>query len=166
MERIEKYNEAEAMVTLGCDYNTGRGGLSVDQSKAVELFRRSSELGCAEAHYSLGNAYMQGEGLEMDKKKAKHHWKISAMMGSIDARYNLGCYERDDGNIDRAMKHFMIAAKYGDDASLQIITICHTAGHMSKEDFAKTLREHQASQDETRSEQRDKAKLIRVTQNL
>ena len=102
----------------------------------------------------------------MDKKKAKHHWQISAMMGSIDARYNLGCYERDNGNMDRAMKHFMIAAKYGDDASLQIITICYTAGQMSKEDFAKTLREHQASQDETRSEQRDKAKLIRVTQNL
>ena len=39
-------------------------------------------------------------------------------MGSINARHNLGYMEFGDGNHERAMKHYIIAAKAGDEEAL------------------------------------------------
>ena len=136
-------------------------GSPVNKCKAVELFRRSSELGSSRGDYYLAHSYFLGEGIERDKKKAIHYYQLAAMKGHNTARYNLGVIEGKDGNFYRAMKHHLIAAKCGDVASLQTVKVGYTAGHVSKEDFEKTLREHQASQDETKSEARAKAKTVR-----
>ena len=91
-------------------------------------------------------------------KKAVHHWEIAAMMGNEFARYNLGCAEANDGNYDRAMKHFIISAKCGHDDSLQKVKEGFMIGRVTKSDFEITLRAHKASQDEMKSDQRDRAK--------
>ena len=96
----------------------------------------------------------------MDKKKAAHHWQIAAMMGKLNARHNLGCYEAENGNYNRALRHFMIAAKGGYKDSLDAVKQGFRDGHVTKEDFEKTLRGYQASCDETKSEQRDRAAVI------
>eukprot|EP00956_Cyclotella_meneghiniana_P028060 scaffold64434_cov52-Cyclotella_meneghiniana.AAC.10 len=157
-ERIERFSDANAMNTLGGYYDSGRSGFPVDQSKAVELFQRASELGSANAHLNLGGAYLHGEGVQVDKKKAIYHYQLSAMLGSIRGRYYLGLMEAQDGNQDRAIRHFIIAAKYGDDMSLQMIKDGFTNGVITKEDFEKTLRGHKASQAKTKSDQRDRAR--------
>eukprot|EP00956_Cyclotella_meneghiniana_P013066 scaffold18711_cov36-Cyclotella_meneghiniana.AAC.2 len=54
LERIEKFNDANAMNNLGGFYKLGTNGLQLDYSKAAELFQRASELGSAEAHLNLG----------------------------------------------------------------------------------------------------------------
>ena len=159
-DRIEKYSDPEAMVVLTTYY--GRHGLPVDQSKAFELLQRASELGSAAAHSHLGFMYHDGNGIELDKKKAVHHWQIAAMMGHVNARHNLGYAELLNKNYHRAMKHFMIAAKCGYEDSLHNIKEGFRKGLVSKEDFEKTLRDHQASRDETRSEQRDRAPVIKA----
>ncbi len=43
--------------------------------------------------------------------KANHHWKLAAIGGHEKARFNLGSMDYNDDNIDRAMKHYIIAAK-------------------------------------------------------
>ena len=48
--------------------------------------------------------------VERDRKKAKCYWELAAMGGEVIARYNLGIWEKDVGNIDRAVKHFLISA--------------------------------------------------------
>ena len=53
-KRLEKYNDPEAMNSLGRLYHKGLYGLSVDQAKAFDLFKRASELGSASAHFKLG----------------------------------------------------------------------------------------------------------------
>lgn len=156
--RIEKYNDPRAMYQVGCFYSNGMGGFPVDHAKAVELFLRASELGWAAAHYSLGVSYIKGVGIEQDQKKAIHHWQQAAMMGYVSARYILGVREMKNGNLDDAMKHFMIAAKCGDDDSLNLFKPGFLDGYVTKEDFEKTLRGHQASKDETKCDQRDLAK--------
>eukprot|EP00956_Cyclotella_meneghiniana_P008651 scaffold11800_cov27-Cyclotella_meneghiniana.AAC.4 len=156
-ERVEKYNDPEAMHLLAGYHRDGQNGLPVNQSKAFQLLQRSSELGCAEAHYSLGIAYKMGEGVEIDMKKAIHHYQIAAIMGSMFARHNLACIEFENRNYELAMKHFMIAASCGCKKSLHNIKIGFKNGHVTKEDFEKTLRDYQASCDETKSEQRDRA---------
>eukprot|EP00956_Cyclotella_meneghiniana_P036538 scaffold127115_cov23-Cyclotella_meneghiniana.AAC.1 len=80
MERIERFNDANALNNLAVDYKEGGSGLSVDRPKAIELFHRASELGSSQAHYNLGCIYFSGDGVAIDRKKAIHHWQIAAMM--------------------------------------------------------------------------------------
>ena len=80
------------------------------------------------------------------------------MMGDTNARYKLGVMELLDGNHDRALRHLVIAARCGHDESLEIIKNGYKEGDVTKEEFEKILREHKASQDETKSDQRDRAK--------
>lgn len=160
-KRIEKYNDPIAMYNLGCFYNRGMNGYDIDDAKAVELFQRASELGSAEAHCALGVAYEDGRGVIVDREKSIHHYQMSAIMGNIPSRFKLGQAELKKMNrkgIDRALRHFMIGAKFGHDSSLTIVTNGFNDGYVTKEDFEITLREHKASKDETKSHQRDKAK--------
>ena len=157
---MEKYNDPKAMVILGKSYYEGLLGLPVDQSKAFELVERACELGCSEAHYSLGITYKMGEGVEINRKKAIHHYQIAAIMGNERARHNLACIEFENRNYQRAMKHFMIAAKCGYTDSLDNVKEGFKNGYVTKEDFEKTLRGYQAAREETKSEQRDRAAII------
>ena len=85
------------------------------------------------------------------------------MMGNDQARHNLGAMEWENGQHVRAMRHFMIAAKFGCHESLEMVKIGFTTKCIvSKEDFENTLRCHQASHDEVRSEDRDRAKAAGV----
>eukprot|EP00956_Cyclotella_meneghiniana_P012964 scaffold18557_cov25-Cyclotella_meneghiniana.AAC.2 len=159
-ERMEKYNDPEAMDVLGGCYNEGLRGLPVDKPKPFGLFRCASELGCAGGHYNLASAYELGNGTEVDRKKAVHHFQIAAMMGNMLARHNLGATEANNGNKQRAMKHFMIAAESGLEVSLDTVIECYSQGYLTKEDFEKTLRGYHASCVETKSDQRDRAAVI------
>jgi TPR repeat protein len=77
--------------------------------------------GCAEAYCKIGYAYDFGHGVEIDKKKAIHYYKLAAIGGDVYSRYNLGAVEGEDGNMNRALKHYMIAAGGGIDLSLKEI---------------------------------------------
>ena len=156
-ERMEKYKDTKAINLLAIFYRDGLNGLPVDQSKAFELYQRASDLGCDAGHYRLGDSYRKGEGTEIDKKKAVHHYQVAAIMGNVYARHSLGVVELDNKNYQRAMKHFMIAAKCGFKDSLDNVKRGYKDGHVTKEDFETTLRAYQASCDETKSEQRDRA---------
>eukprot|EP00956_Cyclotella_meneghiniana_P033416 scaffold95859_cov25-Cyclotella_meneghiniana.AAC.1 len=159
-ERIEKYNDPDAMVILGLFYNQGQNSLPVDQSKAFELLHRASELECDGADYNLGYFYLNGLGVQKNRKKAIHHYQIAAMMGNIHARHNLACIEVENRNYQCAMKHLMVAARCGWKDSLDMVKLGFRQGYVTKEDFEKTLRDYQASYDETKSEERDRAVVI------
>ena len=79
------------------------------------------------------------------------------MNGSVEARNNLGANEYEAGNKHRAFKHFILAASAGNKASLDNVKQGYMHGHITKEEYANTLREYQKSQDEMTSEARDKA---------
>ena len=95
--------------------------------------------------------------MTIDKKKARHYYELAAMNGSIKARHNLGATEYNNGNYDRAFKHFIIAASAGNKPSLDNVKQGYMRGHVTKEEYANTLREYQKSQDEMTSDARDKA---------
>ena len=146
------------MNSAGSYYHRGKRGFPVDLSKAVEMFQRACKLGSAEANNNLGNLYYSGEGVKMDKKMSIHYYQVAAMMGHEVARYKLGYEEEGVGNHERAMRHYMISAKCGHDLSLEMIKNGFRAGFVTKPDFENTLRSHQASQDEAKTENRDSAK--------
>ena len=59
--------------------------------------------------------------------------------------------------MNRAMKHFIIAANLGYDDALEEVKKGFMKGCVSKEEYEAALRGHQAAVDETKSEQRAEA---------
>jgi len=146
---------------MGCNYSDGGLNLPSDHTKALELYHRAADLGNAQSYYNIGIAYRIGRGVERDEKKAEHYYELAAMGGIVTARYNLGVIEGNSGNMDRALKHWMIAVKGGDYNSLKNIKILFSGGNATKDDYANALRLYQAYLDEIRSDQRDKAAAVR-----
>ena len=99
--------------------------------------------------------YHLGEGVEKDEKKKFYHLEEAAIGGHPKARHNLGYLEWKNGRLERAAKHWIIAAKLGDDDSLNALKLGYKEGKVNKEDFAAALRGHQSAVDATKSPQRE-----------
>lgn len=124
----------------------------------------TAELGNAEAHYKLGLMYHQGRGVEKDKWKNLYHMEEAAVRGHPNARYHLGSRELENGNTERARKHWIITATLGCDHSIAMLMEMFKVGFVSKEDLASVLRAHQPAIDATKSPQRDTAEDFRQFQ--
>ena len=160
MKQIQKRvetDDAEAMNGLGYLYWRGSNGLPQDFAKALELWHRAAELGHAGAYNNIGNCYWYGRGVGMDKKKGKHYCELGAIGGFVGARYLLSNIEKNAGNMDKALKHFMIAVGFGHDGSLKQMKQLFMKGHVTKDEYSKALKSYQAYLGEIKSDQRDAA---------
>ncbi len=124
---------------------------------AFEWLTKAAELGYAEAHYQLSGLYHYGRGVKKDEGKQIHHLEKAAIGGQPEARYNLGYLEWRNDNKERAVKHWIIAAKQGDDDSTKRLMVAFKEGLVSKEALASTLRAHHAAIDAMKSPQREAA---------
>jgi len=156
MKRVEA-NDPIAIHNLGVYYRDGARGYPQNHTKALEFWHRAAELGHAGAYNNIGYNYNNGEGVEIDNKKARYYYEQAAMGGSVNARHNLGYMEGRAGNMDRALKHYMIAISFGDADSLERIKELYSSGHASKEDYTKALQIYQEYLGDIKSTQRDKA---------
>jgi len=151
MKRINM-NDPVAMYEEGVvQYEKG------DYGSAFEYFTKAAVLGNADSHYQLAGMYHMGQGVEKDREKEMCHLEKAAIDGHPNVRFNLGCEEEGSGNIERAVKHFIIAATQGHDKSIKLLMAAYRSGMISKEELAATLRAHQAAVDATKSPQRDAA---------
>ena len=160
VKRLKKRMDLDdpiAIHNIGCYYRDGLYGFPQDHTKALDLFLRSGELGYAKVYNSIGYHYDIGIGVELDEEKAEHYYEIAAIRGDSQARHNVGCMEKDEGNVDRALKHWMIAVRSGHSNSLTRIKELYTNGDATKDDYAKALRVYQSYLSEIKSPQRDKA---------
>ncbi|KAK1733660.1 hypothetical protein QTG54_015703 [Skeletonema marinoi] len=154
LKRIE-VNDPVAMCHKGGEkYNEGK------YPSAFEWYTRAAGLGDVEAHFELSHLYRDGHGVEKDGGKDMYHLKEAAIGGHPDARYELGIGEWNNGNTERAVKHWIIAATQGDDDSVQFLMEIFKEGHVSKDDLAAALRAHQAAVDATKSPQREAAEEL------
>eukprot|EP00984_Skeletonema_dohrnii_P016760 scaffold7499_cov81-Skeletonema_dohrnii-CCMP3373.AAC.2 len=156
MKRV-KANDPVAMVQMGLHRYQAR-----DYDGTFRYVNKAAELGDAGAHYHLACLFGDGQGVEKDMKKKVYHLEQAAIGGHPTARYNLGWEEKKNGRMDRATKHWFIAAKLGHDDSLDNLKVCFRGGLVSKEDFAAALRAHQAAVEATKSPQREAAEEARI----
>ena len=147
-----KANDPVAIAELGnrCDHEG-------DYEGAFEYYTKAAGLGNMNAHHNLSVMYSEGQGVERDLKKKIYHLEEAAIGGHPSARHNLGLQEMENRRIYRAMKHFIIAAKQGENDSLRAVKTYFAHGFVSKEDYEATVREHQAAVDATKSQPRDAA---------
>ena len=156
-KRVEA-NDPHAIYNQGVYFRDAMIGFPQDYNKALELWHQSGyKLGHAKSYGNIGDLYDNGFGAEVDKEKAKHYYELAAMGGDVLARHRLGLEEEEKGNMDRAIRHYMIAARSGDSDSLNMIKKLYTNGHATKEDYTKALQLYQEYLSEIKSVQRDKA---------
>ena len=167
-ERREKRVEADdpiAIYNLGSYNALGLKGFPQDYTKALELWHRAGEHGLTDAYYCIGIAYERGDGVDVDKKKAIQYYQLAAIGGSESGRHMLGLYEAQSrpnyegeaGNVERALKHFMIAVRGGHNESLKQVKMLYSNGRATKEDYTKALRLYQEYLSEIKTVQRDEA---------
>ena len=159
-KRVEQ-DDPIATRHMGFMYRDGENGLLQNRAKALELWHRAGELGHAKSNFNTGFIYDEGEGVGVDKEKAIHYYELAAIQGLPEARHSLGLLEKKDGNMDRALKHYMIAAAFGYSDSLKQIKQLYTDGHATRDDYTNALRVYQAYLDEIKSVQRDTAAAAR-----
>jgi hypothetical protein len=63
-----------------------------------------------------------------DMKKVKFHYEAAAMAGHEVARYMLQCLEAMSGNMERAIKHWSIAASAGNFTSMNTLRLFFEKG--------------------------------------
>ena len=147
-----KANDPVAIAEMGIRcYDEG------DFDGAFEYYTKAAELGELDSHYNLSCMYTKGEGVDRNKKKAMYHLEEAAIRGHPDARYNLAYAEELNRMTERAMRHYIIAAKLGHDDALEAVKKGYQGGDVRKEDFEAALRGHQAAVDATKSELREEA---------
>ena len=137
-----------------------------DYDGAFKYFTKAAELGEVDAYYELYIMYREGHGVEKDEKKEICHLEEAAIAGHPYARYNLAVYEGKNGRIDRAVKHFIIAANLGFDDAMKELKDCYKAGDISKEDFAAALRAHHVAVKATKSPEREAAAIYNAVHNI
>ena len=130
-----------------------------DYDGALEYFTKAAELGDSEAHYQLASLYHDGRGVEKNMKKEVYHLEKAAIGGHPGARHNLGYYEWKSGNIERAVKHYVITANLGLEDSMKALWTHYSLGNITKEDLEATLRTHQAAIDEMKGSDRDAGEI-------
>jgi len=130
-----------------------------DYDGAIEYWTEAAGLGDFAAHYDLSVMYRKGKSVKKDKKKEAYHLEKAAIGGEPFARHNLGVIENENNRPDRAVKHWIIAAKLGYDDSLVPLKEAYREGLVSKEGLAAALRGHQAAVDATKSPQREEAEV-------
>ena len=155
-QKLVKKGNANAMHALAAFYSRGMI-VPRNMIKANELQLKAGELGCADAYFNLSNSYEDGTGVERSLKKAKYYSELGAINGCISARQNIGRLEGQAGNHHRSFKHYMIAARGGDDNALDMIKQGFMARFVTKDEYSSTLRAYQTRIGEMKSDQREKA---------
>ena len=155
MKRI-KAGDPAPLAELGVErYHGG------DYDTAFEYLTKAAELGNLMAHHQLGMMYWKGSGdVEKDEEMAVYHWEKAAIGGHPTSRHNLSVYEKKNGNVERAVKHFIIAAKLGHEESMKALWRHYSDGNITKENLDATLRTHQAAINAMKSAQRDAAEAV------
>ena len=155
-ERLAKMNDPILLRNVGLR-NRDKG----DHETEFKYLSRAAEMGDAVAHHELYCKYTVGRGVEKNVSKAMRHLEQAAIGGHALARAELGNIElRYIGRIDRAVKHWMIAASHGDDASLKELKSLYERRLITKDDYVSSLRAHHAAVDATKSEHRKEAESV------
>ena len=152
MRRVEA-NDPVAIHEIGVKHY-----IDGDYGSAYNCFKDAAKLGDVESHYSMSHMYREGFGVQKDEKMKVYHLEEAAIGGHVDARYNLASYEWSNHKFNRALKHWVIAARLGHNESMQILERSFTLGNLlSKEDFTSTLHAFQTAVDASVSPQREAA---------
>ena len=137
-EDISNHNDIEALGILGLCYLTGRG-VSLNEKKAFEYFKKSAEGGNDNAQAFVGYCYYSGKGVAQNKEEAIKWFELSANQGNSLGQSFLGhCYMKADGVSEDIMKGLSLlkkSARQGISESQKLLGNCYFRGEGVKQDY-------------------------------
>ena len=151
-ERIDEYKDPKAMCMLGVHYVKGERGLSKNRKKAMELYQQAYDLGDLPAAYNLSLHVP-------DPARRMKYLEAEVKRGNASCMNHLGALVARSGNHEEANRHFMAAARSGDNTAMNNLMVKYrTPGIvLSKDDLTTTLRAYKAVNDRGKSEPREYA---------
>lgn len=143
-------------------YFEGERGIEQDKAEGIKLYLRAVEAGSPDAALKIGTCYADGDGVDRDDEKALRYMEQAAERGHFLAYFSIGILLRRRGDVQGAVINFRKAAMSGvcDDELFRTLRSSYSNGHMTKEEYMSTLREHQSAVDSMKSEARKKYKKI------
>ena len=137
--------------------------VQLSKEKTAALLFTLAELGSANGFMNIGLYHSFGDGsivVEHNMTKARSFVEIAAKKGLVDAHRWLANYDSRIGNASTCNEHLKIAANAGDKRSMDDLMTVYKSNLLSKDELTQTLREHQASMNEIKSEDRKQAHLV------
>jgi len=158
LKKLMKKNNIQAFRQMAGHYMRGEGVIESD-TRALEMYIRAAELGdYANAFAMIGDYYF---AIEQNDLKAAKFWEISAKKGSAHAHKELSLVCARNGDIQKGIEHSKVAASAGFKESMDSVMKAYKHKVISKEDLTITLRAFQASNDATKSKDRDDARALK-----
>ena len=111
------FYQKNCYLQLAFGYEQGWGGYVRSANKAVEMFKKASDLGDADAPFYLASYYTHGEGgLKQSDENAFNCTKLSAERGFVQAIYAMGIiyeggYFGQISDMKKAVEWYIMAAK-------------------------------------------------------
>ncbi len=104
-----------ALYLSGILYATGRG-TTRDDSKALDLYQRGTDLGYAPTINALGTMYFNGRGVTKDVKRATELFRQASDMGFAQAHFNYALQlEKNPATRQQAAELFFLSLQQGRD---------------------------------------------------
>ncbi|MBG6155728.1 TPR repeat protein [Labrenzia sp. EL_159] len=137
LEQAAADDYTAAILVLAEMYDTG-SGVAKDPGEALELYRKSADLGNSDAFIALGDFYADGDQVERDFEKALQLYGQAREDGNSDALFELGyLYTRSEWpghDFDKAMDYFREADEAGVENAATFLGIAHFHGEWADED--------------------------------
>jgi TPR repeat protein len=142
-EQQAEQGNAEAMNGLGLIYSRGMG-VAVNETLALEWFKKSAQKGYGKAYYNMALLYKEGaEGVSKDLAKTLEYFEKAAKAGSLEAYVLWGGMYKDGLGIPQDYKQAMIiyeeGATKGSSSCLYAQGYLHYKGFGTKQDYSKAL---------------------------
>ena len=160
LKRLMKNNNPQAFMRMANAYRTG-DEVFQSHTKALEMYIRAAELGLDEAFLVIANHYMYGIIVEEDSSKAIEFLEVAAKKGCLGGHKGIARFYMRNMDFHSSVQHLKVAASAGDQQSLGTLTGFYKDAKdeiIPKEDLTKTLHAFQASNNETKSKDRDDAR--------
>ena len=82
-------------------------GVKRNYERAIDYYRRASDLGDGGAAFNVATFYLKGEGVKRDFKEARRWLALSADRGCADALYQIGCLYFNGTSVDQDYREAM-----------------------------------------------------------
>lgn len=147
LERFRSAAEAgypDAYGAIGYFHANGVGGLSQDDSMAIEWFQKGSDKGSLTAKVNLARFILEGRGTPADRAKGIALMEEAASKGSEDAQpamaeiYFMGLYEPESKpDFAKALPYVQACADRGSASALNMLGLIYKEGHGVSVDLKK-----------------------------
>ena len=128
--------------------------LTVEQDfkQAAHYHRLAADKGHAEAQFTLGNCYFEGEGVEKNVTEAARYYKLAADQGLAEAQFNLGNrYFEGEGvekDLTEAVHYYRLAAAQGLVEAQFELGSCYYDGEGVEKDLKEAARYYKLAADQ------------------